>query len=109
MEEHHLHRCGRVAARWTQDDGVRAGAKAVQRRPTDGAHAVAEGRSRPLLIIDGAFDFPGSRKMMPDRPPDAFIAPIAVADTDHALTKQDRRGWSFEVEAKPVLANGNTK
>lgn len=54
-----------------------------------------------LIIIDGIVDTPGTRKYMPDKPAEAFVSPVAMAETVHALTVQDRQGWSFEVEVRP--------
>jgi len=56
-----------------------------------------------LVIIDGIVDTPALRKRMPDKPADALVSPAALAETVHALTIQDRRGWSFEVEVRPFL------
>jgi hypothetical protein len=38
---------------------------------------------------------------MPGKPDDAFVDPDAVAEIAFQLTRQNRRAWSFEVEARP--------
>ena len=54
-----------------------------------------------LIVIDGVIDNPKTRAQMPDRASDQFVDPDAVAATALHLTKQDRQGWSFEVETRP--------
>jgi NAD(P)-dependent dehydrogenase (short-subunit alcohol dehydrogenase family) len=54
-----------------------------------------------LIILDGVVDLDRTRKAMPDKPDDFFIAPDGVAETAWWLTKQPRSAWSFEVEARP--------
>lgn len=54
-----------------------------------------------LLIVDGVVDLPRTRESMPDKPDDFFVDPAGVAETAWWLVHQDRRGWSFEVEARP--------
>lgn len=56
-----------------------------------------------LIIIDGIVDTPATRAYVPDRPAESLVAPDAVAHTAYELTRQDRRGWSFEVEVRPFL------
>lgn len=56
-----------------------------------------------LIIIDGIVDTPATRAYVPDRPVESLVAPDAVAHTAYELTRQDRRGWSFEVEVRPFL------
>ena len=60
-----------------------------------------EGVHVALIIIDGIVDLPQTRKAMPERPDDAFVDPAGVAEIAYQLCRQDRRGWSFEVEARP--------
>jgi NAD(P)-dependent dehydrogenase (short-subunit alcohol dehydrogenase family) len=60
-----------------------------------------EGVHVALIIIDGIVDLPRTRKAMPDRPDDAFVDPAGVAEIAYQLCRQDRRAWSFEVEARP--------
>lgn len=80
-----------------------APAKAAQR-------ALAESMARSLwplgihvalIIVDGVVDLPRTRTMLPDRADDTFIKPEAVAAIAADLVRQDRAGWSFEVEARP--------
>jgi NAD(P)-dependent dehydrogenase (short-subunit alcohol dehydrogenase family) len=54
-----------------------------------------------LIIVDGVVDIPRTRQAMPDRPDDAFVDPAGVAEIAYQLTRQQRRAWSFEVEARP--------
>ena len=60
-----------------------------------------EGVHVALIVIDGIVDLPGTRAMMPDKPDDAFIDPNGVAEIALQLCRQQRRAWSFEVEARP--------
>lgn len=60
-----------------------------------------EGVHVALIIIDGIVDLPRTRKAMPNRPDDAFVDPAGVAEIAYQLCRQDRRAWSFEVEARP--------
>jgi hypothetical protein len=59
----------------------------------------SEGVHVALIIIDGIVDLPRTRKAM--RPDDAFVDPTGVAEIAYQLCRQDRRAWSFEVEARP--------
>ncbi len=54
-----------------------------------------------LLIVDGVVDLPETRRAMPDKADDFFVAPADLAETAWFLAHQDRRAWSFEVEARP--------
>jgi NAD(P)-dependent dehydrogenase (short-subunit alcohol dehydrogenase family) len=54
-----------------------------------------------LIIVDGVIDLPRTRQAMPGKPDDAFVDPDGVAEIAFQLTRQDRRAWSFEVEARP--------
>jgi NAD(P)-dependent dehydrogenase (short-subunit alcohol dehydrogenase family) len=54
-----------------------------------------------LIIVDGVVDLPRTRQAMPGKPDDAFVDPDAVAEIAFQLTRQNRRAWSFEVEARP--------
>lgn len=56
-----------------------------------------------LVIVDGVVETPASRERMPDRPVEAFVSPVSLAETVYGLTIQDRRGWSFELEVRPFL------
>jgi len=38
---------------------------------------------------------------MPNKPPDMFVDPAGDADIAFQLCNQQRRAWSFEVEARP--------
>jgi NAD(P)-dependent dehydrogenase (short-subunit alcohol dehydrogenase family) len=54
-----------------------------------------------LVVIDGVVDLERTRKAMPDKPDDFFVDPAGVAEIAWQLTRQSRRAWSFEVEARP--------
>jgi NAD(P)-dependent dehydrogenase (short-subunit alcohol dehydrogenase family) len=54
-----------------------------------------------LIIVDGVVELPRTRAAMPDRAPDSFVDPAGVAEIAFQLSRQDRRAWSFEVEARP--------
>jgi NAD(P)-dependent dehydrogenase (short-subunit alcohol dehydrogenase family) len=54
-----------------------------------------------LIIVDGVVDLPRTRQAMPGKPDDAFVDPGGVAEIAFQLTRQERRAWSFEVEARP--------
>jgi NAD(P)-dependent dehydrogenase (short-subunit alcohol dehydrogenase family) len=56
-----------------------------------------------LIIIDGVVDLPRTRERMPDKPDEAFVDPAGVAQIAVDLCRQDRRAWSFEVEARPAV------
>lgn len=58
-----------------------------------------------LIIVDGMVDLPRTRQAMPDKPDDAFVDPAGVAEIAFELTRQQRRAWSFEVEARPYTEN----
>jgi len=54
-----------------------------------------------LIVIDGVVDLPKTRAAMPDRPSETFVDPAGVAEIAYQLSRQQRRAWSFEVEARP--------
>jgi NAD(P)-dependent dehydrogenase (short-subunit alcohol dehydrogenase family) len=58
-----------------------------------------------LIVIDGVVDLERTRAMMPDKPDDFFVDPAGVAEIAWQLTRQSRRAWSFEVEARPLGEN----
>lgn len=60
-----------------------------------------EGVHVALIVIDGVVDLPGTRALMPGKPDDAFVDPAGVAEIAFQLCRQQRRAWSFEVEARP--------
>jgi len=82
---------------------VFAPAKAAQRALAESMarHLWPAGIHVALVIVDGVIDLPRTRKMLPDKPDEFFIAPDDLADTTFALTRQKRSAWSFEVEARP--------
>jgi NAD(P)-dependent dehydrogenase (short-subunit alcohol dehydrogenase family) len=56
-----------------------------------------------VIIVDGVVDLPRTRERMPDRPDEAFVDPAGVAQAAMDLCRQNRRAWSFEVEARPAV------
>ena len=54
-----------------------------------------------LIIVDGVVDLPRTRQAMPGKPDDAFVDPAGIAEIAFQLHQQQRRAWSFEVEARP--------
>ena len=80
-----------------------ASAKAAQRSLAQSMarHLGPSGIHVAIVIVDGVIDLPRTRKMMPDRPDDAFLAPDAIADTIYRLTRQDRSAWTFELDVRP--------
>jgi NAD(P)-dependent dehydrogenase (short-subunit alcohol dehydrogenase family) len=60
----------------------------------DGVHVA-------LIVIDGMVDLPTTRQMMPDKPDDAFVDPMASRRSHFNCDQQQRRAWSFEVDARP--------
>jgi len=53
------------------------------------------------VVVDGVVDLPATRRRMPDRPDDFFLAPGAVAEAAHFLAHQPRAGWTFELDIRP--------
>jgi NAD(P)-dependent dehydrogenase (short-subunit alcohol dehydrogenase family) len=80
-----------------------APAKSAQRTLAESMakHLWPAGVHVSVVIVDGVVDLPRTRKTMPDKPDDFFVAPDGVAETAFWLTRQARRAWSFEVEARP--------
>ena len=54
-----------------------------------------------LIVVDGVVDLPHTRARMQGKPDTFFVRPEAVAQIALSLVRQDRQGWSFEVEARP--------
>jgi hypothetical protein len=54
----------------------------------DGVHVA-------LIFIDGVVGLPATRLVMPDKPDDAFVDPVRVAEIAFQLCRQKRRSWSF--------------
>jgi NAD(P)-dependent dehydrogenase (short-subunit alcohol dehydrogenase family) len=54
-----------------------------------------------LIILDGIVDLESTRLGMPGKPDEFFLDPAGVAEIALDLTRQSRRAWSFEVEARP--------
>lgn len=60
-----------------------------------------EGVHVALIVVDGVVDLPSTRQRMTDKPDAFFVSPDAVADAAAFLCRQDRRGWTFELEVRP--------
>lgn len=58
-----------------------------------------------VIILDGIVDLEATRKRMPDKPDDFFVDPAGLAEIAWDLTRQSRRAWSLEVEARPFGEN----
>ena len=58
-----------------------------------------------LIILDGIVDLEATRQRMPGKPDDFFLDPAGLAGIAWDLTRQSRRAWSFEVEARPYGEN----
>jgi NAD(P)-dependent dehydrogenase (short-subunit alcohol dehydrogenase family) len=54
-----------------------------------------------LIVVDGIVATPSAKARYGDRPKDALIDPVAVAEIAAGLVGQSRSAWSFEVEARP--------
>jgi NAD(P)-dependent dehydrogenase (short-subunit alcohol dehydrogenase family) len=77
-----------------------------------GLRALAQSMARELgpkgihvahVVIDGVIDSPRARSMLPDRAPDAMLAPTAIAETFWHLHAQDRTAWTLEVDLRPSV------
>jgi NAD(P)-dependent dehydrogenase (short-subunit alcohol dehydrogenase family) len=81
-----------------------ASAKAAQRSLAESLarHLWPEGIHVALAVIDGAVDTPAVRERRKADSDEQFVAPSAVADTVLHLCRQDRRGWTFELEVRPA-------
>jgi NAD(P)-dependent dehydrogenase (short-subunit alcohol dehydrogenase family) len=55
-----------------------------------------------LIVIDGVVDLERTRAAMPQKPEDFFVDPAGVAEIAWNLTRQSRRAWSLELEARPL-------
>ena len=54
-------------------------------------------------IIDGVIDIPKSQDMLKDLPLDARVGPADIAETYWNLHTQSRRGFTNEVDIRPML------
>jgi NAD(P)-dependent dehydrogenase (short-subunit alcohol dehydrogenase family) len=55
-----------------------------------------------LVVVDGVVDLERTRAKMPEKPDEFFVDPAGVAEIAWQITRQSRRAWSFEVEARPL-------
>jgi NAD(P)-dependent dehydrogenase (short-subunit alcohol dehydrogenase family) len=79
--------------------------------PTKAAQRIlAEAMARELgpkgvhvayIVIDAVIDVPWARVRYKDKPEEFFIKPTAIAEEAWHLTRQQRSGWSFNVELRP--------
>ena len=53
------------------------------------------------IIVDGVIDIERTRKAMPDKPDDYFIAPDDLAESVWFLTQQPSSAWTFELDLRP--------
>lgn len=54
-------------------------------------------------VIDGVIDIPKSQEMLKELSPDARVGPEEIAKTYWDLHTQGRRGFTNEVEIRPML------
>jgi NAD(P)-dependent dehydrogenase (short-subunit alcohol dehydrogenase family) len=75
-----------------------------------GLMALAQSMARELgpknihvahVIIDGQIHTPRSAHLADERPPDALLAPDAIADVYWDLHRQQRSAWAFDVDLRP--------
>ena len=80
-----------------------APAKAAQKSLCESMarHLWPDGIHIALVIVDGVIDLERTRKRMPDKPDDFFLAPDDIAATVAFLAAQPRSAWAFELEARP--------
>lgn len=52
-------------------------------------------------VIDGQIDTPAAREREPDRDPETFLDPDAIADAYWHLVEQDRSAWTLELDLRP--------
>lgn len=64
-------------------------------------HLWPDGIYIALVIVDGVIDIERTRRRMPDKPDDFFLAPDDIAATVAFLAAQPRSAWAFELEARP--------
>jgi NAD(P)-dependent dehydrogenase (short-subunit alcohol dehydrogenase family) len=55
------------------------------------------------VIVDGQIDLPRTRQMMPNRAPDTFLSPDAIAETYFQLHAQHPTAWALEIDLRPSL------
>jgi NADP-dependent 3-hydroxy acid dehydrogenase YdfG len=60
-----------------------------------------EGIHVSYLVIDGVIDIERTRKRMPDKPDEFFLAPDDIAESVYFLAKQPRSAWTFELDVRP--------
>ena len=80
-----------------------APAKAAQKSLCESMarHLWPDGIHIALVVVDGVIDLARTRKRMPDKPDDFFLAPDDIAATVAFLASQPRSAWAFELEARP--------
>ncbi len=78
--------------------------------PKFGLRALAQSMARELgprnihvahVIIDGQIESERYRKEMAERPPDAFLKPVDIAEMYVQLYRQPRSAWTFELDLRP--------
>ena len=77
-----------------------------------GLRALAQSIARELgpkgihvahVVIDGQIDTPRVRAKLPERDPQTFLDPSAIAETYWNLHAQDASAWSHEVDLRPSV------
>lgn len=60
-----------------------------------------EGIHVSFLVLDGVVDIETTMERMSDKPREFFLAADGVADAAFALTEQNPRAWTFELDLRP--------
>ena len=77
-----------------------------------GLRALAQSMARELgpkgihvahVVIDGGINTPRVKAMLPERDPETFLDPAAIAETYWSLHSQDASAWSQEVDLRPSV------
>jgi NAD(P)-dependent dehydrogenase (short-subunit alcohol dehydrogenase family) len=54
-----------------------------------------------LIVVDAVVDLPRTRRSMPEKPDEFFLAPDDMAKSAVWLAQQPRSAWTFEIEVRP--------
>jgi NAD(P)-dependent dehydrogenase (short-subunit alcohol dehydrogenase family) len=74
------------------------------------ARGMAESMARELgpegvhvahVVVDGQILTPAAREADPDRDPESYLDPDAIADAYWHLVEQDRSAWTLELDLRP--------
>jgi NAD(P)-dependent dehydrogenase (short-subunit alcohol dehydrogenase family) len=55
------------------------------------------------VVVDGQIDLPRTRQMMPNRAPETFLSPDAIAETYFQLHVQHPSAWTLELDVRPAV------